>query len=1009
MHDSDGREPEHDTHGHDAGVRGSQEPALAATRAPLMERELWRSLEDRGRTPAARVRVQAEILAPLAEPTSRRSFLQLMGASMALAGLGACARQPIEKIVPYVKQPEDLVPGRPLFFATALTIAGVASPVLVESHEGRPTKIEGNPEHPASLGATDRFAQADIMRLYDPDRSTVVMHLDDISTWANCTEALRVALGEQLAKRGAGLRILTPSVTSPALAAQIGAVLAQYPDAKWVQYDPDGRDAVREASRRAFGAPMSVRYDLSNADVVVTLDSDLLTSGPGNVRYARDFMRRRRIHEGESATMNRLYAVESMPTSTGSVADHRVGLAPSEIALFTAALAAELGVAGATRPSAALPDKAARWVVAVAKELAAHRGRSLVVAGDCLPVEVQVLAFAINAALGNVGPTFVVTDPIEVRPTAQHEELAALASDMQSGRVETLLVLESNPVYDAPVDLAFGDAMRRVPNCFHLGLYRDETAELCQWHVPAVHELESWGDARAYDGTLSLQQPLVEPLYDGHSSLDVLMLVAGQTGTVLDLIRSQWQVLYGGAGFEKLWRRTLHDGFASGSQFVPRGVELRADAVRDAATRLAGTSASGNEVVLRFDPNVHDGRFANNGWLQEVPKPWTKLVWDNAAIVSAAMAHELGVETGDMVELQTDGGKVEAGVWVLPGHAERCVTAHLGYGRRRGGNVAAGAGFDAYALSTTRSRWGGPVQVRKVAGHRTLVTTQEHHDMMRRNLVRRATLEEFTANPHFAHEEGPAPARDESMFKTFEYKGNAWGVAIDLGSCTGCNACVVACNSENNIAVVGRDQVRRNREMHWIRIDRYFEGDLNDPQIHHQPVMCMQCENAPCEQVCPVAATSHSPEGLNDMVYNRCVGTRYCSNNCPYKVRRFNFYGYQDVKTPVLQLMRNPDVTIRTRGVMEKCTYCVQRINHARIDAKNENRPIRDGEIVTACQQVCPTEAIVFGDINDPESKVAKMKRETRNYGVLEDLNTRPRTTYVAKLRNPNSELEAKA
>ena len=971
--------------------------------------ESWRALEELARTPETRAALQRELDTPLPEGYDRRSFLQLMGASLALAGLAGCTRQPIESIVPYVKQPEEIVPGRPLYFATSMTLSGLATGLLVESHMGRPTKIEGNPEHPASRGATDRFAQAAILGLYDPDRSQTVIHLGDISTWPRAVEALRVALGEETAQAGRGIRILSGTVGSPTLAAQIASFLEQYPQARWVQYEPDARDAAREGTRLAFGTPLEVRHDFARADVVLALESDFLTTGVGTVAAARDFMARRRV-DADQSTMNRLYVVESSPTGTGAVADHRLALRESDICRFAAALAADLGVPGVARPELPGDSKVQRWLEAVSSDLRRASGRGIVVAGDYLPAEVHALVHAMNEVLGNAGSTVVYTDSVEPRPTRQHEDLAALVREMHAGQVHLLVVLDANPVYTAPGDLRFAEALGRVRLRLHLGLYADETAELCHWHVPMAHFLESWSDARAYDGTVSVQQPLIEPLYGGKTAHDVLAVLLGTPeATGLALLRERWQA-QNPRDPELGWRRALHDGLVAGSALVPRRAWILPGTASDAASALARklTGSEGLELAIRLDPAVHDGRFANNGWLQELPRPLTKLTWDNAALVSPATAASLGVATGDQVELAAGGATVAAPVWVLPGHADGCLTVHVGYGRRRAGRIGTGVGFDAFALRTAASPWSGRVQVRPTGDRHEFATTQEHHDMERRNLVRSGTLDEYLHHPEFAREMAEAPAPDLTLYPDLlAGQGNQWGLAIDLGACTGCNACVVACDAENNIPVVGKDQVRRGREMHWIRIDRYFEGDPADPRIHHQPVMCMQCENAPCEVVCPVAATSHSPEGLNDMAYNRCVGTRYCSNNCPYKVRRFNFYMYSDLETPVLKLMRNPDVTVRVRGVMEKCTYCVQRINHARIDAKNEGRDIRDGEIVTACQQVCPTEAIVFGNVADPTSKVSRVKADGRNYGILEDLNTRPRTTYLARLRNPNPDLEA--
>ncbi len=995
--------------------------------------ELWRSLEELARTPETRAALARAAAEPLPEGFDRRSFLQLMGASLALAGL-ACTRQPIEKIIPYVKQPEEIVPGRPLYYATAVLGAAAATGVLVETHQGRPTKVEGNPDHPASLGGSDRFMQAAILDLYDPDRSQVPTYLMEIATWPRFVTEIRAALAAQETVRGAGVRLLTPTVISPTLAAQIEAFLAAHPDARWVQYEPDNQDEVHAGAQIAFGAPLVPRYDLSRADVILTFDSDFLATGPGNVRYGRDCGARRRLEAGGAARMNRIYAVETCPTSSGALADHRLSLRPRSVPHFAAALASTIGAAGIPMPVVALDARTARWLAVVARDLVQHRGRSVVVAGAHQPAALHALVHAINVALGNVGSTVTYGDPIAIRPTDQRAELSNLVTDMRAGRVDTLVILGGNPVYDAPADLKFSDAMSQVRFRVHHGLHHDETAELCHWHVPATHAFESWSDARAYDGTLTVLQPLILPLWDGHSAHDVMAAMLGRAGTPgMDLVREHWMAARGGADFEIWWRRTLHDGVAPGTQFPAREVVLRDDAVRTVAAALMPYGSEDLEIALRPDPNVGDGRFANNGWLQELPKPWSKLTWDNAALMGPATAARLAVENGDVVHLKTTGGEVEAPVWILPGHAEQCITAHLGYGRRRSGRIGTGSGFDAYRLRTTAAPWDSLVTVQRTGRRATLVSTQEHHSMEGRDLVRVATAAQLASGAHAgaasdvheggaeasgAHEDAAYGAEgggathggghgDISLYPPHPYEGYSWGMSIDLGACTGCNACVVACNAENNIPIVGKDQVRRGREMHWIRIDRYFDGDPALPDVHHQPVLCMHCENAPCEVVCPVAATTHSSEGLNEMTYNRCVGTRYCSNNCPYKVRRFNFYEFSDMKTPVLDLMRNPDVTVRTRGVMEKCTYCVQRINQGRQDTKVEGRSIRDGEVVTACQQACPTEAIVFGDINDPHSRVSRRRADPRHYGLLEELNTRPRTTYLTRTRNPNPELEA--
>ena len=982
-------------------------------------RRYWKSLEELAATPGFQNFLEREFPEQASEwsdPSGRREFLRIMGASLALAGLTACTRQPEEKIVPYVKSPEQVVPGRPLFFATSVLDQGFAKGVLVESHLGRPTKIEGNPEHPASLGATDAFGQATILGLYDPDRSKTITNRGEIRTWGAFLTALQPALAAQKALGGAGFRILTETVTSPTLAAQLDALLAQYPAAKWHQYQPVSADNARAGAELAFGEALAAQYRLAEADVILSLEADFLGSGPANVRLIREFSGRRRI-EGEHARLNRLYVVEGSPSITGAAADHRLPLRSSEIEGVARAVAAGLGlpVEGADRAHAA-------WVGPLVKDLRKHGGRSLVLAGESQPAEVHALAHAMNGELGNLGKTVVFTAPVEARPLNQLASLRDLVADMAGGEVALLLVLGGNPVYNAPADLALAAALDQVPLRIHLGLYQDETAERCHWHLAEAHGLESWSDARAFDGSVSIVQPLIAPLYGGKSAHEVLAAFLGFGDRAgYQVVREHWKGLFGADDFEGRWQRAVHDGVVAGSALPEKPVTLASgDWVRPA--RQARNP--GLEIAFRADPTIGDGRFANNGWLQELPKPLTKLTWENAALLSPRLAARLGIAvsstasgaTTDLVELRYAGNALKVPAWIVPGHPEDSVTLHLGYGRRKAGRVGSGLGVNAYALRRSDGLWfGAGLEIRKTGERAILACTQDHwtieHETQttKRHLVRSADLAEFERNPHFAREMSEEPPADLSMYPAHTYRGHAWGMTIDLSACVGCNACVVACQSENNIPVVGKDQVARGREMQWIRIDRYYQGGLDNPETHHQPVLCMHCENAPCEVVCPVAATVHSDEGLNDMVYNRCVGTRYCSNNCPYKVRRFNFFLYQDWDTPSLKLMRNPDVTVRSRGVMEKCTYCVQRINQARIDAKNQDRPLRDGEIETACQSVCPARAIVFGDVNDPKSRVTGQKSSPRNYGLLAELNTRPRTSYLASVRNPNPDMPREA
>ncbi len=974
----------------------------------------WRSLEER--EAGAAVPSQRPEFAPgdelLPDSLDRRRFLQLMGASFALAGLGACTRQPVESIVPYARSPEEVIPGKPLYFATALTLGGYATGVLVESHMGRPTKVEGNPEHPASLGATDRFCQATLLDLYDPDRSRAALHLQRIRSWEAWVQALEPALEAQVALQGAGLRILSGSSSSPTLAAQMQRLKARFPQARWHRYEPVSRDGLRSATLAGFGKYVEVRYDFSQADVVVALDSDFLVSGPGCVRAAHDFMSRRRVRDGQYG-MNRLYAVESTPSATGAVADHRLSLAPDLLLGFAFGLGFECGVIGTGQVGPFASGDLHHWLNRVGVDLREHAGRSIVIAGDETSAELQTLALAMNYYLGNLGRTVLVSEPVEVEPVSHVGSLRDLVQDMRAGRVEILLILGGNPVYDAPADFAFAAAMEKVPLRAHLSLNEDETSELCHWHLPMAHELETWGDARAFDGTVTVQQPLIDPLYGGKSVHELLAVVTGESERKgIDIVRRTWKERLGAVDFEPAWRRILHDGIVPGSAWPPQTYVFQSDwvtqfclaLVRELIPRLERKDA-GIDLVFRADPSLHDGRFANNGWLQELPKPWTRLTWDNAAILGPRMADALSLKPEDVVELELRDTIVRAPVWVLPGQPDGVVTVHLGYGRRRVGRVGKGTGFDAYPLRTSAGldRAGG-LRLRRTGERWELASTQVQRTMEGRNLARQGTLLEFRSHPEFAREAAHGAPPTESLYPGYAYTGHAWGMVVDLGACIGCNACVMACNAENNIPVVGKAQVQNGREMHWIRIDRYFEGDPENPQVVQQPVLCMHCENAPCEPVCPVGATMHGKEGLNEMVYNRCVGTRYCANNCPYKVRRFNFYQYNDRDTEVLKMLRNPDVTVRTRGVMEKCTYCVQRINQARIQAKKEERSLKDGEIITACQQVCPTDALVFGDINDAGSKVAKLRQQPLHYGILEELNTRPRTTYLARVTNPNPE-----
>ncbi|HEY1381507.1 MAG TPA: TAT-variant-translocated molybdopterin oxidoreductase [Gemmataceae bacterium] len=1057
----------------------------AGGRASAAGPRYWRSLEELADTPAFRDYVAREFpeqAASWTDPVTRRQFLTLMGASLALAGAAGCnMRQEGETWVPYVRKPEEITPGKALYFATAMPLAGSAVGLLVESREGRPIKIEGNPQHPASRGATDAYSQASILTLYDPDRSKALRYLDRIRGWNEALSALQQVMAEKgglRETRGRHFRILSETITSPSLAAQRDALLRAFPEAKWYQYEPAVSGAGHAGTRLAFGDPLDVQYRFAEAKVVLTLDADPFGAGPAHLTHARDFMDRRR--KLTPAEMNRHYAVESAPTASGMRADHRLPLRAGQVETFARALAAKLGyIEGRVET----PDLVTRWVDAVAADLKGNGGRSVVVPGEYQPAAVHALAHAINSRLGNVGKTVVFTQPVSVNPSDPIESLRTLCDEMDRGDVRLVLILGGNPVYTAPADLNFKDKLLKVPQRVRLGLYDDETSRWCQWHIPETHFLETWGDTRTFDGTCTVMQPLIAPLYGGRSALEVLAAFSADplrgypaTRTGHEMVRDHWRQYHTDRrveeSFDRWWRRCVHDGVVAGTAFPTRDVTLgdnwRDEVVRREPEPFAGPG-QGYELVLRPDPTVFDGRFANNGWLQELPKPLTKLTWDNAALVSQATAEALGLTNtpgwhggprGEMIAdtvnlaYSADGRDYrleDVPALILPGHPDGVVTLHLGYGRTVAGQVGSGAGVNAYVLQSSRSPYAARgVSVTAAGRKKVLASTQnlflvQSQEAYIRGVVRTGTLAEYQHDPQFPsnhfHQNGPLPPvggfdrpqkepavgdKPLDLYPGFRYDGYKWGMVIDLNACVGCGGCVVACQSENNVPVVGKTEVTRGRIMHWLRIDEYFRGDPAHPEsvsATFQPLMCVHCENAPCEVVCPVEATSHSTDGLNEMTYNRCVGTRYCSNNCPYKVRRFNFLKYSDYTTESLKSMRNPDVTVRSRGVMEKCTFCVQRIRTAQIEAKNRdrydvdpNRPglayVGDGEVVVACQAACPTGAIVFGDMNDlvshggRGSDVARLKGDPRHYGLLSDLNTRPRLTFLAAVRNPNPALE---
>ncbi len=985
----------------------------------------WRSLEELAADPEFREALSREFPEGASnwdDGLSRRDFLGVMGASLALAGLVGCGYQPPEKIVPYVNAPESFVPGKPLYYATTVPLRGIGTGVLVESHMGRPTHVEGNSVRAEELGGMDILTQGSLLTLYDPDRSQNALYLDQILSWDSFVAYMQPRLAGLRESGGEGLRILTDTVTSPSLLDALDGLLAAFPNARRHRWEAVSSHNRRAGTAQAAGRDLEPWYRFDRAARILSLDADFLNSIPENVGPTRRFAEGRRARAGNQ-DLNRLYVVEPTPTLTGAAADHRLPLRASEVAPFARALARRLGLATAGPEWAPPSGSQKRWLSAVADDLRSHPGASIVVAGEGQPPELHALALQMNRALGNVGSTVLLRPPLDPLPEAPEASMAELARDMKAGKVSTLVILGGNPVLTAPADLGFADALGAVELSIHLGLFRDETAHRTTWHLPAAHPLESWGDCPDADGTIILMQPLIAPLYDGRTPHEVVAFLSGvDYPGAYELTRGYWQrrLNLQGEAFETAWRSALHDGYVHATRVEPDGGPAAGGGggprdQAEAPSSAPGSPPSGSgspasapgdyEVVFRPDPMVFDGRYANNGWLQELAKPNTKLTWDNAAYLSPRSAEELGVERGDVVRVTLGGRRLEAPVLVVPGQADRSVALFLGYGRTRAGRLGNGRGYDAYPLRTSGALWfaGGAV-VERTGGHRHLVTTQHHWNMEGRSIICEAGLADFLRDPR-------SPLKDHegagsTVLPFYQYTGNSWGMSIDLTACIGCSACTIACQSENNIPVVGRDQVDKGREMQWIRIDTYYEGDLENPRTSHQPVPCMQCDKAPCELVCPVDATSHSSDGLNMMIYNRCIGTRYCSNNCPYKVRRFNFLHFSDSDTESFKAMRNPNVTVRGRGVMEKCTYCVQRIEEARITATKEERSIGDGEVVTACQSACPTRAIWFGDMNDPKAKINDLKSQPHNYGLLAELNTLPRTSYLAKIRNPNPDLE---
>jgi molybdopterin-containing oxidoreductase family iron-sulfur binding subunit len=960
-------------------------------------------------------------------PASRRNFLKIMGASIALAGATGC-RWPTEEIVPFAHRPDGYTPGEPLRYATAMDLHGSATGLLVTSYDGRPIKVEGNPDHWQSLGGTNAWHQASILELYDPERSQNPVRADIGATrWEDFVTFGRGHFDALRDTGGRKLRILAEPCSSPSREDMRTRLLQAFPQAKWYEYAPLSRDNQREGARLALGGAYRTHLALDRAEFILSLDEDFLLHHPAAVRYGKDFVDGR---NPDRDSFSRLYVVESCFSLTGSVADRRIALQNRMIPVFAVCLAAELFLElGLELPPGS--DKMRRVLERVqvhplyteidfsfARELIQRPGRTVVAAGPRQPVEIHALVHLINEALGNIGQTVTYTAEVDAERPPHTQAIRELVADAQRGLVETLVVLGGNPVYDAPADVDVAGMLGRVQTSIHLSSFRNETSGMCSWHLPRAHYLETWGDGRDYRGTAGISQPLILPLFDGKSDIELLAQIIGKPPfTGHEIVRRTFFESSVEASSESDWARALHDGSCRGTEASevrpPIEVDSWTDRLKPFLTAQAREPSGEFELVFMEDSSLVDGRYANNGWLQELPDPLTMLTWDNAALLSPLDAERLGVGQEEMIRLSLGETSLELPVFLMPGQSPGTIGVSLGYGRTVAGEVGNEKGFNIYPFRQGAGMGWVDVQVERTAGRYRLATTQNHfaidtlggRERAERagTLVREVELADYRADPEHAAHRGPHHVPVE-LYKNWEYEGHKWGMAIDLNTCIGCNVCMIACQAENNIPVVGKAEVLMGREMHWIRVDRYFTGDPLDPMVAHQPVNCQHCENAPCEEVCPVAATVHDSEGLNLMVYNRCVGTRYCANNCPYKVRRFNYFNNHKNEDSLTMMAHNPEVTVRSRGVMEKCTYCVQRIGAAKTRAKNERRAVRDGEITTACAQACPTKAITFGDLNDESSRVARKHGDPRAYAMIEEINVRPRNRFLARVRNRGNE-----
>jgi molybdopterin-containing oxidoreductase family iron-sulfur binding subunit len=1012
-----------------------------------MHKHYWRSENELNKTAEFQSFQDREFpvdASVLETPVSRRSFIKLMGASMALAGLTGCngIRRPTRHIYPYANMPEYQVPGRPNFYATSMAIGHQVNGLVAESFEGRPTKIEGNPDYPLNPdGSASVFNQASVIDLYDPDRLKTVRHRNEAATWEGFSAWWNRQSKTLKANHGAGLYILSTIQTGPTFYRVADQLKSQFPQATFLISEPVNADNVVTGVYSMTSQKAIPVLDFSGAKVIVSLDSDFLGVEGDTVPQIRTFAESR----VPGKKMSRFYAIESRTGVTGAKADHRLRVKPSQIEAFTIVLAKALSQhvilpgQAALAPLFVQADALAhsfdsKFINALVEDLLKNRGRSVVTAGYNQPPSVHALVWAINSALGNTSGVRYYPVPFSdhaFNKQSSTDALITLQNALESKAVDTLIILDGDPAYTAPADLNLGARLALAKHVVHLTLRENATSRTAEWVLPQAHFLESWDDATASTGAISIIQPLISPLFFGKTPAELLTLLANTPQEDYDLVVATAKSNHTGGNFDAAWKSWLHKGVVSTgtSASMPSYSPTGLDTVLAESQKRVRKPNAGLEIAFYPDQKLYDGRYVNNGWLQETPETSTKLTWDNAAIVSRKTADALGVNTEDVITIKVNGRALDTAVFVLPGMPDDTLSIALGYGQSQVGRIGSDRGFNAYQIRTTQGLYmASGVTVSKTGKTYVLACTQDHWSMENRPLIREASLATYLAQPDFAKDMGEEVPHNRSSWNEHPYDtGYQWGLFIDLAKCTGCNACTIACQAENNIPIVGKDQVKKGREMHWIRVDRYFVGDTADAQMAFQPMTCLQCENAPCENVCPVAATTHSTEGLNDMTYNRCVGTRYCSNNCPTKVRRFNFFDYHQrnpeakpkdrehwfdaVKTPdkLMQMQFNPDVTVRMRGVMEKCTYCVQRINQGKFAAKLQNRTIQDGEIKTACQQTCPANAITFGNIRDENSAVYKLRNDSRNYSILESLLLKARTTYGAAVRNPNDRLEVMA